>query len=157
MNKSTLELILLIVSFAIYFIWYTIFITSSKYDINSVSNLELGLGIFGFICGLWLSSYLHRTIFKEKVDNTKYIWIIIVIGIISFALMGCAIIANIYNVKGVENIDWIKYNQILFPLYGGIILISEESVNNIIYYLSSQKENNSESSFSSFSTSMEDI
>jgi membrane protease YdiL (CAAX protease family) len=152
MNKNIIELILLIISFAIYFIWYTIFITSSNYDINSVSNLELGLGIFGFICGLWLSSYLHRTIFKDKVDNTKHISFIIVIGIIAITLMGCAIIANIYNVKGVENIDWIKYNQILFPLYGGIILISEESVNNIIYYISSHTENNSESSYSSFST-----
>lgn len=152
MNKYIIELILLIISFCIYFIWYSIYITSSNYDINSVSNLELGLGVFGFICGLWLSSYLQRTIFKDKVDNTKYIWFIVVIGIISFTLMGCAIIANIYNVKGVENIDWIKYNQILFPLYGGIILISEQSVNNIIHYISSDKENNSESLFSSFST-----
>ena len=71
MNKYIIELILLIISFCIYFIWYSIYITSSKYDINSVSNLELGLGVFGFICGLWLSSYLQRTIFKDKVDNTK--------------------------------------------------------------------------------------
>ena len=156
MNKYIIELILLIISFCIYFIWYSIYITSSKYDINSVNNLELGLGVFGFICGLWLSSYLQRTIFKDKVDNTKYIWFILVIGIISFTLMGCAIIANIYNVKGVENIDWIKYNQILFPLYGGVILISEEAVNHIINYLSIHTENNSESSpFSSFSTSTE--
>ena len=156
MNKYIIELILLIISFCIYFIWYSIYITGSNYDINSVNNIELILGLFGFICGLWLSSYLHRTIFKNEPIEKKNIMIIAVIGIIAITLMGCAIIANIHNIKSSTNIHWIKYNQILFPLYGGIILISEEAVNHIINYLSIQKENNTEYSFSSFSTSTED-
>ena len=94
---------------------------------------------FLFFCGLWLSSYLNRTIFSDENDNSKNILFIIFIGIVSIIVMSAAIVANIYNVKGINNQTWVKYNQILFPLYGGLILISEESVRHFIHYILVEK------------------
>ena len=145
-NKNTIEFILLTVCFIIYFSWYSSYLFSPDYQGTSVSTTEMGLSTFGFICGIWLSTFLHRTIFNDA-NESKNIWFIIFIGIIGIITMSFAIVANLYNIKGILNIGWVQYNQILFPLYGGLILISEESFRHFIHYLLSEKKYNHEFSW----------
>lgn len=140
-NKIIIEIILLTICLIIYLSWYSIFITSSNHDPNIVSSTEISLGIFGFLCGLWIATFFNRTIFNDKNEN-KNIWIIIIIGLISTTVMTLSIIANIYNFKGIHNLYWEQYNQILFPLFGGLILISENSFRNISYYILNEKNYN---------------
>ena len=141
LNKTTLEFIILLFCLILYLSLYGTFITGSNYESERVSYTELCLGIFGFIIGLWLSSFFHKSIFNG-INEDKNIYIIIIIGVISTITMSCAIIANIYNVKGINNDNWIKYNQILFPLYGGLILVSEESFRHISHYILNDRNNN---------------
>jgi len=137
-NKNIIEPVLLFICFIIYFSWYSSHIYGPNYNPTNVSNVEIGLGIFGFICGIWLSVYLRRKVFNDNSD-VKNIWFIIFIGLIGILTMSFSIIAIIYNVKSVNNSDWTKYHQLLFPLYGGLILISEESVRHFIHYILNEK------------------
>jgi hypothetical protein len=148
LNNIILESIILLFCLILYLSLYSVFITGSSYDPDSVSYTELSLGVFGFIIGMWISSFFRKTIFDDEIKN-KNIYIILIIGIVSTIVMSCAIIANIYNVKGIRNFKWVQYNQILFPLYGGLILISENSFKYISQYILYEINNN----FSDYSSS----
>lgn len=147
MSKNNIELGLIFICVIIYFVTYGLFITGSSFDPEIVSTTEIVLSIFGFILGLWISAYLHRTIFNNEQNDGKNIWTIGIIGIVSIIMMSFAIIANMHNVKGINSSKWIQYDQILFPLYGGLILISEESLRHFIHYMLSEKKYDIELSF----------
>ena len=143
-NAQTIQTIILIIGFLFYFIGYSIYISGSDYDPNSVHNPEIAYGVLGFILGLLLSAYLHTYVFYEDDHNNKNITIIFFIGIICISLIAISSITNLYNIKNVQNVKWTQFNQILFPLYGGLILTAEESTRHIILYLFSQQEYTSE-------------
>jgi len=138
--KHTYEILLLSICIIFYFIYYSVFISGDSYDIEVVSYTEINLSIFGFFVGLWMSSFLHRTIFNDEKEDAKNIWKIIIIGIISIIITCSAVVSVVYNVKGISSMSWIKYHQILFPLYGGFLLISEEAVRHFIHYILSEKK-----------------
>ena len=139
-NPRTIQTIILIIGFLIYFIGYSLYITGDEYDSNAVHNTEIGFGVLGFILGLLLSAYLHTYVFNEDEHNNKNISIIFIIGIICISLIAISSITNLYNIKNVTNTKWTQFNQLLFPLYGGLILTAEESTRHIILYLFSQRE-----------------
>jgi len=142
-NAQTIQTIILIIGFLFYFIGYSIYITSNDYEPNAVHDPEIAYGVLGFILGLLLSAYLHTYVFNEDDHNNKNIIIIFFIGIICISLIAISSITNLYNIKNITNLKWTQFNQILFPLYGGLILTAEESTRHIILYLFSQQEYNS--------------
>jgi hypothetical protein len=152
-NKIIIELGLLFTCIIIYIISMSVFITGPYYNLSDLSNIEVGLGIFGFFCGIWLSVFLHRTIFNDE-DESKNIVIILSIGIISSIIMSVSLISNLYSIKGVVNLTWIQYNQILFPLYGGLIFIIEEAFTHLIHFILKEKTYNT--SFRKIDTSSDD-
>jgi hypothetical protein len=118
----------------IYFVGYTVFLTSSSYDSNSISPIEWIFGIMGFLTCMWLSAYLKRTIFEDN-EETKNIFQIGLYGSITTILMVALIVANVYNVKGLNDPNWTRYNLIIFPLLGGLVLISEEATIHFFNYM----------------------
>lgn len=110
--------------------------TYNKNDTNVVSTYDIIISIWGFILGLFISSFVTRFLFREYSNNIAIITIIFIISII--ALITYYIIVNYQN-KQVST-PFIKYNQIIFPLLGGLFLIAEDSINHFFNYFGGDQE-----------------
>jgi len=104
---------------------------------NEVSGFDIFLSIWGFILGLFISSFITRFLFREYNKN---ITIIILTFIISIILLILYYIASNYVQNDNTNNTWTKYNQYIFPLVGGLLLISEDAINHIFDYMGNEGE-----------------
>jgi magnesium-transporting ATPase (P-type) len=105
-------------------------------DPNTVSAYDIIISIWGFILGLFISSFVTRFLFREYSNNIAVITIIFIISII--ALITYYILVNYQN-KQIST-PLIKYNQIIFPLLGGLFLIAEDSINHFFNYFGGNQE-----------------
>jgi len=97
---------------------------------EEVTNLDLIISVWGFILGLFISSFVTRFVFREYSSN---ITIITVTFFCSLLLLILYYIGSNYQNKHINN-NWIRYNQIIFPLIGGLFLISEDAINHLFEY-----------------------
>ena len=104
---------------------------------NIVTTYDVTISILGFIIGLFISSFVTRYLFREYNKNITVITITFIISII--ALIIYYIMSN-YQRKQIST-PFIKYNQIIFPLLGGLFLIAEDSINHFFNYFSGNQEN----------------
>lgn len=153
MKYKYIQLIFILTSFIIYFTLYSLYVTSTSYVTEDVTTFEICMAVYGVIISLILSYYLNKYVFNE--DEKKYIIYIFIIGIISIVIVGTTVISNIYSIKNLPNPHWTKFNQIILPLFGGFILISEESIRHIFHWMFN-KFNNGNSSEISNSTDSSD-
>jgi len=103
---------------------------------DTVSAYDIIISIWGFILGLFISSFVTRFLFREYSNNIAVITIIFIISII--ALITYYILVNYQN-KQIST-PFIKYNQIIFPLLGGLFLIAEDSINHFFNYFGGNQE-----------------
>jgi len=103
---------------------------------DTVSAYDVIISIWGFILGLFISSFVTRFLFREYSNNIAVITIIFIISII--ALITYYILVNYQN-KHIST-PFIKYNQIIFPLLGGLFLIAEDSINHFFNYFGGNQE-----------------
>jgi hypothetical protein len=103
---------------------------------DTVSAYDVIISIWGFILGLFISSFVTRFLFREYSNNIAVITIIFIISII--ALITYYILVNYQN-KQIST-PFIKYNQIIFPLLGGLFLIAEDSINHFFNYFGGNQE-----------------
>lgn len=108
----------------------------SKDNKSDVSTLDIAISIWGFILGLFVSSFVTRFIFREYNSN------IIIISITFFIALTILILYYIgINYETLENgNNWIRYNQVVFPLIGGLFLISEDAINHLFEYFGGNRE-----------------
>jgi CBS domain containing-hemolysin-like protein len=113
------------------------YLENSKYRNNDyVSTYDIIISVWGFILGLFISSFVTRFLFREFSNNIAVITITFSISII--ALIVYYILANYQNKQ--ISIPLIKYNQIIFPLLGGLFLIAEDSINHFFNYFGGNQE-----------------
>lgn len=103
---------------------------------NTVSTYDIVLSVWGFILGLFISSFVTRFLFREYSNNIAIITITFSVSII--ALVVYYILANYQN-KQIST-PLVKYNQIIFPLLGGLFLIAEDSINHFFNYFGGNQE-----------------
>jgi hypothetical protein len=103
---------------------------------DDVSTLDIIISIWGFILGLFVSSFVTRFIFREYSSN---ITIILITFIFSISILILYYVGTNYqNADNGEN--WVRYNQIVFPLVGGLFLISEDAINHLFEYFGGDTE-----------------
>jgi hypothetical protein len=104
---------------------------------NFVSMYDNAISVLGFILGLFTSSFITRYLFREYNKNIAVITITFIISLV--ALIAYYILSN-YQKKQIS-IPLIKYNQIIYPLLGGLFLVAEDSINHFFNYFGGHKEN----------------
>jgi hypothetical protein len=109
---------------------------NSKDNKSEVSTLDIVISIWGFILGLFVSSFVTRFIFREYNSN------IIIISITFFIALTILILYYIgINYETLDNgNNWIRYNQVVFPLIGGLFLISEDAISHLFEYFGGNRE-----------------
>jgi len=120
---------------------------------NNVTNLDIIISIWGLILGLFISSFVTRFIFREYRSNISIITITFFISITFLIIYYISI-----NYRNTEtNKPWITYNQIIFPLIGGLFLISEDSINHFLDYFGGNESKYSTINFSKIIGGINDI
>ena len=104
---------------------------------NNVTSLDIIISVWGLILGLFISSFVTRFIFREYRSNISIISITFFISITFLIIYYISI--NYRNAE--SNKPWITYNQIVFPLIGGLFLISEDSINHFLDYFGGKESN----------------
>ena len=103
---------------------------------NNVSTYDVIISVWGFILGLFVSSFVTRFLFREYGSNIAVISITFLVSMILLILY--YIVSN-YKTKQI-NISFLKYNEIIFPLLGGLFLIAEDSINHFFNYFGDAPE-----------------
>jgi hypothetical protein len=143
-----IHIIIIIVMTIVYIILLSLARTSTSSQLNpsndivssshvrNVSTLDIVISIWGFVLGLFVSSFVTRFVFREYSSNITIITITFIISMIILILYHVG--SNYQNTD--DNDNWIRYNQIVFPLFGGLLLISQDAINHLFEYFGGNTE-----------------
>jgi preprotein translocase subunit SecG len=101
---------------------------------SNVTVADITCSIWGFILGLFVSSFITRYVFREYGTNITVISTTFIIALIALILY---YIVSSYQDKNIDTPIG-NYSQIIYPLLGGLFLIAEDSINHFFNYFGGQ-------------------
>ena len=102
------------------------------YTLNETPGLEIATGIFGFIFGIFLASFVKKFLLNEYGDNIIVIFLIFIISLIFVCLFYAA---DLYQ-QGDGGSSWGRYAYFMYPLIGCFLMIGEDSITHFFNWAS---------------------
>jgi hypothetical protein len=97
---------------------------------TNVTVVDITCSVWGFILGLFVSSFITRFVFREYGTNITVITTTFIIALTALILY---YIVSSFQEKNIDTPIG-KYSQIIYPLLGGLFLISEDAINHFFDY-----------------------